>query len=59
MKKIALVLLALTLLVCLGACGDNKPAEDNDTATTTTPTQATNGFEWEDDGVFNDAELSW
>ena len=50
----------MTLLVCLCACGGNKPAEDNDTtATTTTTSQATNGFDCEDDNLFNDAELSW
>ena len=57
MKKIILALLALTLMVSLCACGGDKPA-DEDTNQTTTTTQA-NDFDWEDDSVFNDAELSW
>lgn len=55
MKKLFAILLATGMLVCLTACGGNTNDEENTPQTTTT----TQGFTFEDEGVFNDAELSW
>ena len=41
MKKILAILLALTMLVSVTACGGNEPAEDSTTTTTTTATTTT------------------
>ena len=58
MKKALSLLLALVICLSLCACGGDKPADEDTNQTTTTTTQA-NDFVWEDDSVFNDAEIAW
>lgn len=55
MKKMLIGLLAVMMLVGLCACGNNDADKDTTPSTTTT----TNGFTYENEDVFNDAELDW
>ena len=62
MKKILIGCLAVTMLVCLCACGGNNDADkgtDTTTTTTAATTTTTNGFTADNEDVFNDAELDW